>query len=116
MAASVFKINQTVAMGPLALVASVPVGEAYRVMHVTINYSAAPTTSEFLTIALDAHAGAVYDMLMYTLDPSATSATDIVWYPDGFEWILEGGDDCVVSFANTDHRTIGAQVTLKRVA
>jgi hypothetical protein len=49
-------------------------------------------------------------------NPSATSATDIIWYPDGFEWILEGGDDCVVSFANTDHRTIGAQVTLKRVA
>lgn len=115
MAASVFKINQTVAMGPLALVASVPVGEAYRVMHVTLNFSAAPTTSELLTVALDARAGADYDVLLYAFDPSATSATDVIWYPDGFEWILEGGDDCVVYFANSDHRTIGAQVTLKRV-
>ena len=115
MGSAVYKVRGQAAMGPLWLGAAVPAGEAYRVMHVTLRYSAAPTTSENLTIGLDSHAGAVYDTVFYTLDPSASSVSHVVWFPDGFEWIVEGGDVVAVSYANTDNNTIGAEITLKRV-
>lgn len=114
--ASVFKINDHATPGDsLGFNATVPSGAIYRVMSLTVHFSAAPTTSENLTITLDANAGTQYNTLIYSVDPSATSATDIVWYPDGWEWMLEGGDAVDVTFANTDANTVAAQLTFKVV-
>ena len=102
-------------MGPLWAGATCPAGAHYRVLHVTLRFSAAPTTSENLTISLDSVNGPAYDTVFYTVDPSAASVSHIVWYPDGFEWIVGPGDVVAVSYANTDNNTIGCEITLKRV-
>ena len=113
MGANVFKINAT-GTALMAFSGTVPVGQHYRLVSVSCNFNAAPTTSENFTITLDAFAGAVYDLLLYSLDPSAGSTTDILYQPDE-EIILEGGDQIDVAFANTDARQYGAQITFKAV-
>ncbi len=113
MSANVFKINGT-GTAALALNGAVPTGQHYRVMSFTLNLSAAPTTSENLTITVNAYPGAIYDTLIYSLDLSAGSTTDLLWQPDP-ELILEGGDVVDVAWANTDARNWGAQLTFKAV-
>lgn len=110
---STYKIGGT-GNGALALTGTVPVGQHYRLISVTCNVSAAPTTSENFTVTLDAHAGTAYDTLLYSVNPSTLSTTDIVWLPDQ-DLILEGGDEVDVAFANTDARTWAAQITFKAV-
>ncbi len=92
----------------------VPVGQHYRLISVSCNFNTAPTTSENFTITLNMHAGLAYDLLLYTLDVSAGSTTDLLWQP-AEEIILEGGDAIDVAFANTDARLYGAQITFKAV-
>ncbi|MCP4536257.1 MAG: hypothetical protein GY832_03850 [Chloroflexi bacterium] len=113
MSSSIFKINQT-GTAALALTGTVPAGQHYRLVSVTCGFDSAPSTSENFTIDIDANAGAPFDYLAYTLDPSAASTTSILWQPDA-EIILEAGDAVVVAFANTDARLFGAQITFKAV-
>ena len=113
MSANVFKINSTGAAA-IAATGTVPVGYSYRLVSVSCNLSAAPTTSENYTITLNALAGAAYDTLLYSVDPSVGSTSDIVWKPDE-ELILEGGDAINVVYTNTDTRTYGVQITFKAV-
>jgi hypothetical protein len=113
MSANVFKFNGT-GTAALALDGAVPVGQHYRLVSFTLNLSAAPTTSENLTVTLDAHAGAIYDTLLYSLDLSAGATADLVWQPED-EILLEGGDVVTVAWANTDARNWGAQLTFKAV-
>jgi len=110
---SIYKINDT-GTAAISFAGDVPVGDHYRLVSVTCNFAAAPTTSENFTIELDAAAGAIYDLLLYTLDVSAGSTTDILWQPDE-EILLEGGDAIDVNFANTDTIKWGAQITFKAV-
>ncbi len=110
---SVYKINDTGTAG-LDFAGTVPAGQHYRLISVTCNFNAAPSTSENFTVELDANAGAIYDLLLYSVDPSAASTTDILWQPDE-EIILEGGDAIDVTFANSDNRNFGAQITFKAV-
>jgi hypothetical protein len=110
---SVYKFNGT-GTALMAFSGTVPAGQHYRLVSVTCNFNAAPTTSENFTITLDANAGVAYDLLLYTLDPSAGATSDILWQPDE-EIILEGGDEIDVAFTNTDARQYGAQITFKAV-
>lgn len=110
---TVLKFNGT-GTAALALNGAVPVGQTYRLVSLTLNLSAAPTTSENLTVTLDANAGAIYDTLLYSLDLSAGATADLVWQPDP-EILLEGGDVIRVVWANTDARNWGAQLTFKAV-
>ena len=113
MSASVFKSNST---GSAAIAASmaVPSGDTYRIISVTLHFSAAPTTSENFTITLDANAGAAYDTLLYTLDLSTGSTVDLLWQPDA-PLYLEGGDALDVAYTNTDTGTYGVQITAEAV-
>jgi hypothetical protein len=94
--------------------ATVPASSAYRVVSLTVNLSAAPTTAGALTITFNSHHGAAYDTLIYSVDPSAGAISDILWQPDE-ELDLVGGDALDVSYANPDSRTYGAVLTLKSV-
>ena len=114
MSASVFKVNGTGAAA-IATSLTVPAGATYQLISVTCNLSTAPTTSQAFTITLNAHAGAAYDTLLYTLDPSTTSVTDILWQPD-VPIVLEGGDAIDVAYTNTDTRTYGVQITAAEVS
>ena len=111
--ASVFKVNSTGAAG-IAASLTVPSGQHYRLVSVTVNLSAAPTTSEDFTITLDANAAAAYDTLLYSLDLAAGATTDVVWLPDE-PLILEGGDAVDVAYTNTDTGTYGVQITAEAV-
>ena len=113
MSARVYKVNAT---GSTAINATmvVPVGDNYRLVSVGVHFSVAPATSENFTVTLDANAGAGYDTLLYSLDVSAGSDTDVMWLPDE-EIMLEGGDAIDVAFANSDSRTYGLQITMKAV-
>ncbi len=110
---SVFKISDT-GTALMQFSGTVPAGATYRLVSVSCNFNAAPTTAEDFTITLDANAGAAFDLLLYTLDPAAGATSDIMWYPDE-ETILEGGDAIDVAYDNTDARLYGAQITFKAV-
>jgi hypothetical protein len=94
--------------------AAVPLSQSYRVMTVTCNFNAAPTTAEDFTITWDNHNGAIFDLLLYTLDPGTTGTSDILWQPDE-EIILTGEDALVVQYDNTDARNYGLVITYKAV-
>ena len=113
MGASVFKINGTGA-GNIITSLIVPPSRTYELVSVTCQFSAAPTTAGSLTITLNARGGAAYDVLLYTVDPSTTALTDIVWWPDSSTF-LEGGDAIDVAYTNTDTRTYGVQITAAEV-
>lgn len=110
---SVFKVNHT-GTAIMDFTGVVPAGQHYRLVSVSCNFNAAPTTAENFTVTLDSNAGAIYDLLLYSLDPSAGATSDILWQPDE-EIILEGGDAIDVQFDNTDARNYGAQITFKAV-
>jgi len=99
-----------VSTGSVAIASSCTVNNVIRVKQVTIHLSVAPTTSEKLTIKLDANAGAVYDTDLHVVDPSDKSLTDIVWVPDGGALLMVLGDSLDITYANTDARTYGIQV------
>jgi hypothetical protein len=96
------------------LSAAVPASSAYQVISLSVHFNAAPTTAEDLTVTLNSHHGMVYDVRLYTVDPSAGAVTDIFWQPDE-EIDLVGGDALDVAYTNTDVRLYGAVITLKAV-
>jgi hypothetical protein len=89
---------------------TVPTGGTFDLNSVTVTLSAAPTTSENLTVTLDSAIGAAYDVVLYTVDPSATSATSITWQPT-VPLYLRPGDAVTLAYTNTDTRTWGATIT-----
>ena len=113
MSANVFKFNFT-GTALMAHSATVPAGQHWRIISVSCNFNAAPVSAENFTITLDAQAGPVYDVLLYSTDPSAGAISDILWQPDE-ELMLEPGDQVDVAYDNTDVRTYGVQITFKAV-
>jgi hypothetical protein len=79
-----------------------------------LNLNAAPTTSENLTITLDAIEGAAYDTLLYSLDLAAGATTDLVWQPDA-KLVIVGGDKLTVAWNNAGGRTWGLLITAEVV-
>jgi len=80
----------------------------FRLVRVEVHLSAAPTTSQSLTITLDAGDGATYDTLLYTNDLSVTSVTDlVVEFGEGYEY--EYDDEIDIAYTNTDVRTISGR-------
>lgn len=96
--------KRTEQTGSGAINVSHAITENEKLISVAITFDVAPTTSENLTITLDDADGAAYDVTLQTIDPSAHSATEILYYPDG-DVILESGDAIVVAYANADART-----------
>lgn len=77
---------------------------------VTMHWAAAPTTSENITVILDSEAGAEYDAVIYTLDASADSTTDVLLTDINLPIMV--GDAIRITWANTDHITLGIQIIL----
>lgn len=106
--------NKTSATGSGAITASHAVSSWERILSVTLHFSSAPTTSQSFTITLDANDGASYDTLLFSIDPSVSSITDLVWFPDG-DLVCEDGDAIDLAYTNTDGRTYGVQITTEDV-
>ena len=77
-----------------------------------IDLICAPTTSENITVTLNANDGAAYDTVLFSTNPSATAATSVVFTPTD-ELIFETGDEIDVAFANTDTRTYGIRIVVQ---
>jgi hypothetical protein len=92
------------ATGAAAMSERMEVGEPTQIKWIGFHLSAAPTTSEDLTVTRDADAGATYDVTLLTTDPSETSATNISWTPDE-PFVLMPGDAVAVAYTNTDTKT-----------
>lgn len=107
---SVFKFNST---GALAIASSVtvPAGQVYQLISITLHLDGTPTTSESLTITLDANAGSAYDTVLFSLDLSLAPTVDLVYTPEQ-PLIFEGEDIVSIAFANTETNTYGLQVTM----
>ena len=95
--------------GAVSLSYTAPAGATFELNSVTIKFSAAPVTSQNLTIVLDSSLGAAYDVTLYSVDPSATAATSIVWQPAA-PLYLQPGDVVTLAYTNTDGRTWGATI------
>lgn len=104
------KMRVYTSTGATAIAASCAIKNDIRVRQVTVHFSSAPTTSENLVFTLNANAGAAYDTVVYTVDPSTSSMTNLVWIPDDTALILVQGDSLDIAYTNTDTRTIGVQV------
>jgi hypothetical protein len=94
--------------------AVVPAGQSYRLISVSCRWAAAPTTSEFFTVTADLNAGASFDVLLYTVDPSVAATYSLLFLPDQEE-IFEGGDAITATYAGTDSQHWGLQITMKAV-
>ena len=70
-----------------------------------IKFSAAPTTAENITITFKSGKGSDFDTVIYQLDPSTNSETDIIYSPD-VALPLNKGDSVELVYLNTDARTI----------
>lgn len=96
--------------GAVSLSYTVPAGATFELNSVTIKFSAAPVTSENMTIVLDCALGAAYDVTLYSVDPSVSSAVTILWQPAA-PLYLRPGDIVTLAYTNTDARTWGATIT-----
>jgi len=103
------------ASGAMSESLTVPTGDVYRLVSVTLGLNAAPTTSENYTITLDAVDGPNHDVLLYSLDIGAGGHEDVVWQPSQLLYLI-GGDQVDVVWANTDNRTWGLLITVEKVA
>jgi hypothetical protein len=108
---AVYKINGAGA-GAIHVTSAVPAGRTYQLVSVSLHLSAAPTTGANFTITLDADAGLEYDTVLYKLDLSTGSTTDLFWQPDQPAY-LSGGDVVDVAYSNPDIRTYGVQITVR---
>ena len=100
--------------GAAAIALSTAMAKAFRLVCATVHFSAAPTTSESLTLKVNANDGAAYDTTLLSVNPATTAATDIVYVPDE-ELICESGDEIDLAFTNTDGRTYGARIVVTEV-
>lgn len=97
------------ATGAAAISAATAASAEFKLIMVTCHLSAAPTTSENFTVTLNSAAGAAYDTVLYSTDPSLSSATDLVFLPDS-ELKVKTGDEINVAYTNTDTRTYGVSI------
>jgi hypothetical protein len=96
--------------GAAAIAASLAPKDCFNIEQVTLHLSAAPTTSENLAFTINALAGAAYDTVVFSVDLSASSTTNLVWVPSDGPLRLVKGDSFDVAFANTDTGTYGLQI------
>lgn len=98
------------ATGAVAINTTTSISAEFKLLKVCVHFSAAPTTSEDLTVTLDSNAGAAYDTVLGSVDPSSSSLTDWVFVPADGSGKFVDGDEIVVAFTNTDTETYGLSI------
>lgn len=86
---------------------------AFWLESITLHLSAAPTTSEDFVIRLNATDGPAYDTVLYSLDLSLTSVTDLIYTPDDGPLLCEAGDGIDVAYPNSDGNTYGVRIVAR---
>lgn len=112
--------DKTAATGAAAIAASTGAfTQPFELDNITLHLSAAGTTSENLTVTLNAveAAAGVYDTVLVTQDLSTDSVVDLVLTPekDGLPKLYAVGDSIDVAWPNTETRTYGLRIVGKLV-
>jgi len=102
-------VTVTSATGAIAIDKTTAIWNNFRLSSVTVHFSAAPVASEFLTISVVAKDWADYSNVLYSIDPSVTSATDITYTPTN-DLVFEKWDEIKVEFTNTNTNTYGLRI------
>jgi hypothetical protein len=97
------------ATGAVAINTTTAIAAEWKLVQVTVHFNSAPTTSQNITMTLDNITGSAYDTVLYSVNPSLSAATDIVYIPDG-EFKFRSGDELAVAFTNTDTKTYGLSI------
>jgi hypothetical protein len=108
------KPTVTSATGSGAINTTTTISDHFKLNSVTVHFDTAPTTSEDLTVTIDANDGAVYDTVLYSVDPSVGSSIDIVYLPEK-DILLESGDEIKVAYPNTDTKTYGLRIVTEKL-
>ena len=107
---SIPEVASGTGIGSIDVSYSPSVPGAFYLHAVIIHLSAVPTTAGDLTVVLDAADGAVYDTVLFRLDPSdGDGAGDIVYTPL-VPIPCVAGDAISVAYANVDALTYGVRV------
>jgi hypothetical protein len=102
------------ATGAVAIALEVKPAYRFKLLAMYLHLSAAPTTSESLTVTLDSGIAAAYDSVIYSRDLTVGSLTDLyVEFGDNF--VFESTDHLDVAWTNTDVRTYGIVAVCERV-
>ncbi len=101
------------ATGTGAIAQSYAPGYDFYLETVTVHFNIAPTTAGALTITLNATDGAAYDTLLFSIDPTTGTVKDIVYQPDN-PLLCKNGDAIDIAYTNTDGRTYGSRILVKR--
>jgi hypothetical protein len=88
-----------------------PVTDALILDTLTVHVSSAPTTAGYFTVTLNSVAGAAFDTVLYKLDLSTASTTDVL--VSGLGLLLVPGDALVTTYANADSRIVGVTFGLR---
>ena len=102
------------ATGAGAISVSTSIAANFILKSLTVHLSAAPTTSEDLTLTLNALDGSAYDAVLYRTDLSNGSKQDILFTPDG-DLTFESGDELILAFTNTDTVTYGVRIVVEAI-
>jgi len=107
-------IYRSYATGAAAIAMAATPGYRFKLKAIYLHLSAAPTTSESLTVTLDSGLAAAYDTVIYKRDLTVGSLTDLyVEFGDNF--IFNSDDHLDVAWTNTDTKTYGIVVVCERV-
>ena len=81
------------------------------IRQITLHLNAAPTTSENFIITVDSGRGAAYDTVVYSVNLSTASTTDVILTEQLSDLpILIKNDVLLITFTNTDGNTWGLTV------
>ena len=105
--------HKTTGTGALAL--STTQARRFKLVRVTVKFSAKPTTSEDVTLTLNSKDGADYDSVLARANPSTGSGTGDVVFTGTENDIYEDGDELDLAFTNTDGKTYGAIIVVEPV-
>ena len=101
------KVGVVNVTGSAAINTTTTISEHIKLTSITCHFDTAPVASENFVVTLDALDGAEYDTVLFTVNPSLSASTDIV-YNESIE--LEDGDEIKVTFTNTNTRTYGLRI------
>jgi len=81
----------------------------FRLSSITLHFDTAPAQAGDITFTVIAKDWAIYDNILFSVDPSTASDTDITYTPTN-DLIFEEWDQIEVAYANADTRTYGLRI------
>jgi len=103
------------ATGSGAISETTAINDHFELLGFTLKLSAAGTTSEALTIGLDANDGATYDCDLYKVSDTSSGSPTSLSYFFPSPVICELGDEITVTWPNSEGRTWGLRVVTRVV-